>query len=65
MVSKTLCAYKLKPNSIRIDILNRDVKIKHYLITTCLKIINKNQYFNIFVILETSFIFSILKAIII
>ncbi|AXJ91164.1 hypothetical protein EXD98_17760 [Acinetobacter pittii] len=65
MVSKTLCAYKLKPNSIKIDILNRDVKIKHYLVTTCLKIININQYFNIFIILKTSFIFSILKAIII
>lgn len=65
MLSKTLCAYKLKPNSIKIDILNRDVKIKHYLVTTCLKIIIKNQYFNIFIILKTSFIFSILKAIII
>lgn len=65
MVSKTLCAYKLKPNSFKIDILNRDVKIKHYLVKTCLKIINKNQYFNIFIILKISFIFLILKAIII
>lgn len=65
MVSKTLCAYKLKPNSIKIDILNRDVKIEHYLVKTCLKINNKNQYLNIFMILKISFIFSTLKAIII
>ncbi|ARD30484.1 hypothetical protein OTEC02_18015 [Acinetobacter lactucae] len=65
MVSKTLCAYKLKPNSIKIDILNCDVKIKHYLFTTCLKINNKYQHINIFIILKISFIFLILKAIII
>ncbi|OTL16007.1 hypothetical protein B9X79_17100 [Acinetobacter pittii] len=65
MVSKTLCAYKLKPNSIKIDILNRDVKIEHYLVKTCLKINDKNQRINVFIILKISFIFSILKAIII
>lgn len=65
MVSKTLCAYKLKPNSIKIDILNRDVKIEHYLVKTCLKINYKNQSINVFIILKISFIFSILKAIII
>ncbi len=65
MVSKTLCAYKLKPNSIKIDILNRDVKIEHYLVKTCLKINDKNQSINVFIILKISFIFSILKAIII
>lgn len=65
MVSKTLCAYKLKPNSIKIDILNRDVKIEHYLVKTCLKINDKNQCINVFIILKISFIFSILKAIII
>jgi len=52
MVSKTLCAYKLKPNSFKIDILNRDVKIKDYLVKTCLKIINKYQYFNNFIFLK-------------
>ncbi len=65
MVSKTLCAYKLKPNSIKIDILNRDVKIEHYLVKTCLKINDKNQSINVFIILKISFISSILKAIII
>lgn len=65
MVSKTLCVYKLKPNSIKIDILNRDVKIEHYLVKTCLKINDKNQRINVFIILKISFIFSILKAIII
>lgn len=65
MVSKTLCVYKLKPNSIKIDILNRDVKIEHYLVKTCFKINDKNQRINVFIILEISFIFSILKAIII
>lgn len=65
MVSKTLCAYKLKPNLIKIDILNRDVKIEHYLVKTCLKINDKNHSINVFIILKISFIFSILKAIII
>lgn len=53
MVSKTLCAYKLKPNSFKIDILNRDVKIEDYLVKTCLKIINKYQYLNNFIFLKT------------
>lgn len=65
MVSKTLCAYKLKPNSIKIDILNHDVKIKYYLVKTCLKINNKNHNVNIFMILKICFIFLTLKAIII
>lgn len=52
MVSKTLCAYKLKPNSFKIDILNRDVKIEDYLVKTCLKIINKYQYLNNFIFLK-------------
>ncbi|EEY75884.1 hypothetical protein HMPREF0012_03270 [Acinetobacter calcoaceticus RUH2202] len=52
MVSKTLCAYKLKPNSFKIDILNRDVKIEDYLVKTCLKIINKYQHFNNFIFLK-------------
>ncbi|MEI2559186.1 hypothetical protein V8939_18990, partial [Acinetobacter pittii] len=38
IVSKTLCAYKLNPNSIKIDILNRDFKIVNYLVYTFLKI---------------------------
>ena len=53
MVSKTLCAYKLKPNSFKIDILNRDVKIEDYLVKTCLKIINKYQWLNNFIFLKT------------
>ncbi|OTU42093.1 hypothetical protein CAT37_14740 [Acinetobacter pittii] len=65
MVSKTLCAYKLKPNSFKIDILNCDVKIKHYLVKTCLKITNKNQHLIISIFLKISFIYSFLKAIII
>jgi len=57
MVSKTLCAYKLKPNSFKIDILNRDGKIKDYLVKTCIKINDKYQYFNNFIFLKNLLFF--------
>jgi len=57
MVSKTLCAYKLKPNSFKIDILNRDGKIKDYLVKTCIKINNKYQYLNNFIFLKNLLLF--------
>lgn len=52
MVSKTLCAYKLKPNSFKIGILNCDAKIKDYLVKTYIKINNKYQYLNNFMFLK-------------
>jgi len=57
MVSKTLCAYKLKPNSFKIDILNRDGKIKDYLVKTCIKLNNKYQYLNNFMLLKKLLLF--------
>jgi len=57
MVSKTLCAYKLKPNSFKIDILNRDGKIEDYLVKTCIKLNNKYQYLNNFIFLKNLLLF--------
>lgn len=57
MVSKTLCAYKLKPNSFKIDILNRDVKIEDYLVKTCIKLNNKYQQLNNFMFLKNLLLF--------
>jgi hypothetical protein len=57
MVSKTLCAYKLKPNSLKIDILNRDGKIEDYLVGTCIKLNNKYQQLNNFMLLKNLLLF--------
>lgn len=57
MVSKTLCAYKLKPNSFKIDILNCDGKIEDYLVKTCIKLNNKYQQLNYFMFLKNLLLF--------